>query len=147
MAKTLTLVIPVICAVTFGFAMFWLWLDQHCHLSNPSDLAVIWSAPSPLGSQCFGSDTFSTITFVFAVWFEPTDVDKAIKPFLSESWKALTYTSPNLVELCAINQALGLPTPDGAILAILEAATEQHQFLLEQLLTTRFFSRATSAVP
>ncbi|XP_073687504.1 uncharacterized protein [Garra rufa] len=45
------------------------------------------------------------------VWFEPTDADKACKPFLSESWKALSYTSPNLAELCTMNHTLGLPTP------------------------------------
>uniref|UniRef100_A0A8C9T7J7 Zgc:136858 n=1 Tax=Scleropages formosus TaxID=113540 RepID=A0A8C9T7J7_SCLFO len=45
------------------------------------------------------------------VWFEPTDSDKACKPFLSESWKTLTYTSPNLMELCTMNRTLGLPTP------------------------------------
>ncbi|KTG33320.1 hypothetical protein cypCar_00001425, partial [Cyprinus carpio] len=46
-----------------------------------------------------------------AVWFEPTDADKACKPFLSESWKALSYTTPNLAELCTMNHTLDLPTP------------------------------------
>ncbi|XP_048871132.1 uncharacterized protein zgc:136858 isoform X2 [Brienomyrus brachyistius] len=67
-----------------------------------------------------GNIPVSTIRYVCSVaktnavpvWFEPTDVEKAKKPFLSESWKALTCTTPNLVELCAMNQALGLPTPD-----------------------------------
>ncbi|XP_006633626.3 uncharacterized protein [Lepisosteus oculatus] len=45
------------------------------------------------------------------VWYEPTDTNKACKPFLSDSWKSLTYTSPNLSELQAMNQALGLSTP------------------------------------
>uniref|UniRef100_A0A8C1HSI6 Zgc:136858 n=1 Tax=Cyprinus carpio carpio TaxID=630221 RepID=A0A8C1HSI6_CYPCA len=45
------------------------------------------------------------------VWFEPTDADKACKPFLSESWKALSYTTPNLAELCTMNHTLDLPTP------------------------------------
>ncbi|XP_041109872.1 pseudouridine-metabolizing bifunctional protein C1861.05 [Polyodon spathula] len=45
------------------------------------------------------------------VWFEPTNVDKACKPFLSGSWKALSFFSPNLAELRAVNQALGLPVP------------------------------------
>ncbi|XP_051976137.1 uncharacterized protein zgc:136858 [Xyrauchen texanus] len=45
------------------------------------------------------------------VWFEPTDADKACKPFLSVSWKSLSYTSPNLAELCTMNQTIGLPTP------------------------------------
>lgn len=45
--------------------------------------------------------------------YEPTDENKASKPFLSDSWKALTYISPNLQELRAINQALGNPLPAG----------------------------------
>ncbi|XP_053321261.1 uncharacterized protein LOC128492651 [Spea bombifrons] len=45
------------------------------------------------------------------VCYEPTDVDKASKPFLSDSWKALTYISPNLKELISINVTLGCPVP------------------------------------
>lgn len=66
-----------------------------------------------------GNIPVSTIDYVcriakkhaVAVWFEPTDADKACKPFLSESWKALSYTSPNLAELCTMNHTLGLPIP------------------------------------
>ncbi|XP_010888082.2 pseudouridine-metabolizing bifunctional protein C1861.05 isoform X2 [Esox lucius] len=66
-----------------------------------------------------GNIPTSTIDYVCSVakkhavpvWYEPTDSDKVSKPFLSESWKALTYTSPNLAELCAIIRTLGLPTP------------------------------------
>lgn len=47
------------------------------------------------------------------VWYEPTDADKACKPFLSDAWKSLTYSSPNLVELCTMTRTLGIPTPDG----------------------------------
>ncbi|XP_056137694.1 uncharacterized protein zgc:136858 [Lampris incognitus] len=46
------------------------------------------------------------------VWYEPTDSNKACKPFLSDSWKSLSYTSPNLAELCTMNRILGLPTPE-----------------------------------
>uniref|UniRef100_H3DEZ4 Zgc:136858 n=1 Tax=Tetraodon nigroviridis TaxID=99883 RepID=H3DEZ4_TETNG len=46
------------------------------------------------------------------VWFEPTDSDKARKPFLSDAWKSLSYISPNLAELCTINRSLGFPTPE-----------------------------------
>ncbi|XP_010012556.1 PREDICTED: pseudouridine-metabolizing bifunctional protein C1861.05-like [Nestor notabilis] len=46
-----------------------------------------------------------------AVCYEPTDENKASKPFLSDSWKALTYISPNLQELRAINRTLGNPLP------------------------------------
>ncbi|CAN2387227.1 Indigoidine synthase A like protein [Pristimantis euphronides] len=41
------------------------------------------------------------------VCYEPTDIDKASKPFTSNSWMALTYISPNLKELLAINKTLG----------------------------------------
>uniref|UniRef100_A0AAY4C140 Carbohydrate kinase PfkB domain-containing protein n=1 Tax=Denticeps clupeoides TaxID=299321 RepID=A0AAY4C140_9TELE len=63
---------------------------------------------------CFVAEKFAV-----PVWFEPTDADKACKPFLSQSWKALTYTSPNLTELCTMNRALGLPTPAGLRLVLL----------------------------
>ncbi|KAG7454455.1 hypothetical protein MATL_G00259880 [Megalops atlanticus] len=66
-----------------------------------------------------GNIPVSTIDYVCSlarehavpVWYEPTDADKACKPFLSHSWKALTFTSPNLAELRTMNQTLGLPTP------------------------------------
>uniref|UniRef100_A0A4W3JZI2 Zgc:136858 n=1 Tax=Callorhinchus milii TaxID=7868 RepID=A0A4W3JZI2_CALMI len=45
------------------------------------------------------------------VWYEPTDFNKASKPFVSDSWRALMYTSPNLGELRSMNEALGLPVP------------------------------------
>ncbi|XP_067856189.1 LOW QUALITY PROTEIN: uncharacterized protein zgc:136858 [Heptranchias perlo] len=45
------------------------------------------------------------------VLYEPTDFTNACKPFESDSWKALMYTSPNLMELQAMNQTLGLPIP------------------------------------
>ncbi|XP_072519956.1 uncharacterized protein [Salminus brasiliensis] len=67
-----------------------------------------------------GNIPVSTIDYVCSlakkhsvpVWYEPTDADKACKPFLSDSWKALSYTSPNLAELCTMNHTLHLPTPD-----------------------------------
>lgn len=47
------------------------------------------------------------------VWYEPTDSEKACKPFLSDAWKSLSYSSPNLVELCTMNQTLDIQTPEG----------------------------------
>ncbi|XP_068129193.1 uncharacterized protein [Hyperolius riggenbachi] len=41
------------------------------------------------------------------VCYEPTDIDKASKPFTSDSWTALTYISPNIRELLSINRTLG----------------------------------------
>nr|XP_034983975.1 pseudouridine-metabolizing bifunctional protein C1861.05-like isoform X3 [Zootoca vivipara] len=66
-----------------------------------------------------GNVPLSTIQYVcqiarehnLAVCYEPTDVDKASKPFLSESWRALACISPNLRELRAINRTLGHPVP------------------------------------
>uniref|UniRef100_A0A8D3DUC4 Zgc:136858 n=1 Tax=Scophthalmus maximus TaxID=52904 RepID=A0A8D3DUC4_SCOMX len=46
------------------------------------------------------------------VWYEPTDSEKARKPFLSDAWKSLSYSSPNLGELCTMNKTLGIPTPE-----------------------------------
>lgn len=47
------------------------------------------------------------------VWYEPTDSEKACKPFLSDAWKSLSYSSPNMAELCTMNKTLGVPTPEG----------------------------------
>ncbi|XP_029951701.1 pseudouridine-metabolizing bifunctional protein C1861.05 [Salarias fasciatus] len=47
------------------------------------------------------------------VWYEPTDSDKACKPFLSDAWKSLSYSSPNLAELSTMNKMLGVTTPEG----------------------------------
>ncbi|XP_069759704.1 uncharacterized protein [Narcine bancroftii] len=66
-----------------------------------------------------GNIHISTINYVCSVakehsipvLFEPTDLTSACKPFVTDSWKALAYTSPNLMELRAMNQALGLPVP------------------------------------
>ncbi|RLW01861.1 hypothetical protein DV515_00007772, partial [Chloebia gouldiae] len=66
-----------------------------------------------------GNVPLSTIQYVcqlarehqVAVCYEPTDENKASKPFLSDSWKALTYISPNMQELRAINRTLGNPLP------------------------------------
>ncbi|XP_054242993.1 uncharacterized protein LOC128971456 [Indicator indicator] len=66
-----------------------------------------------------GNVPLSTIQYVcqlarehqLAVCYEPTDENKASKPFISDSWKALTYISPNLQELRAINRTLGNPLP------------------------------------
>ncbi|XP_066580345.1 uncharacterized protein LOC136771750 isoform X4 [Amia ocellicauda] len=66
-----------------------------------------------------GNIPVSTIDYVCSiarkhavpVWYEPTDPDKACNPFLSDSWKSLTYISPNLAELLAMNRTLGFNTP------------------------------------
>uniref|UniRef100_A0A8C9ZPD6 Zgc:136858 n=1 Tax=Sander lucioperca TaxID=283035 RepID=A0A8C9ZPD6_SANLU len=53
-----------------------------------------------------GNIPVSTIDYVCSiakknninVWYEPTDSEKACKPFLSDAWKSLSYSSPNLAE-------------------------------------------------
>ncbi|XP_062403096.1 uncharacterized protein zgc:136858 [Sardina pilchardus] len=91
-----------------------------------------------------GNIPVSTISYVCSVgkkhsvpvWFEPTDADKACKPFLSESWKALTYTSPNIAELCTMNRTLGLPTPTvlpESLEELLSCAASLSRPLLEHL--------------
>lgn len=70
------------------------------------------------------------------VCYEPTDEGKASKPFLSDTWKALTYTSPNLLELRAMNQSLGNTVPQDlptSLDGILEAAVTLTRPLLEHL--------------
>ncbi|XP_069551296.1 uncharacterized protein [Brachyistius frenatus] len=66
-----------------------------------------------------GNIPVSTINYVCSVakkhninvWYEPTDIEKACKPFLSDAWKSLSYSSPNLAELCIMNKTLGVETP------------------------------------
>ena len=40
-----------------------------------------------------------THTHTHTVWYEPTCVDKSVKPFLANCHSKITYTSPNLSEL------------------------------------------------
>uniref|UniRef100_A0A8C5PMM1 Carbohydrate kinase PfkB domain-containing protein n=1 Tax=Leptobrachium leishanense TaxID=445787 RepID=A0A8C5PMM1_9ANUR len=92
-------------------------IDIHCHITDTyvSQFAdCLRHAPL----ICIdGNVPLATIQYVcdFAkqnsipVCYEPTDVDKAAKPFLSNSWKSLTYISPNLKELISINLILGHP--------------------------------------
>ncbi|XP_054886592.1 uncharacterized protein zgc:136858 isoform X3 [Poeciliopsis prolifica] len=66
-----------------------------------------------------GNIPVSTINYVcslagkhnFNIWYEPTDAEKACKPFLSDAWKSLSYSSPNLAELSTMNKTLGLTVP------------------------------------
>nr|XP_043892086.1 pseudouridine-metabolizing bifunctional protein C1861.05 [Solea senegalensis] len=70
------------------------------------------------------------------VWYEPTDPEKACKPFLSDAWKSLSYSSPNLVELCTMNKTLGFPTPavlPNSVEEVLSAAVTLSRPLLEHL--------------
>lgn len=39
---------------------------------------------------------------LIAVWFEPTDSNRAGKPFKSSRWQNISYISPNLRELKCI---------------------------------------------
>ncbi|XP_059916430.1 uncharacterized protein zgc:136858 [Gadus macrocephalus] len=91
-----------------------------------------------------GNLPVSTIDYVcglakeraLSVWYEPTDSVKASKPFQSESWKQLSYSSPNLAELCTMNTTLGLQTPDvfpSSLGDVLSCALALSRPLLEHL--------------
>ncbi|KAJ4937851.1 hypothetical protein JOQ06_002481 [Pogonophryne albipinna] len=91
-----------------------------------------------------GNIPVSTIDYVCSiakkhninVWYEPTDSDKACKPFLSDAWKSLSYSSPNLAELRTMNKTLGLPTPEvlpSSVEEVLSVAVALSRPLLEHL--------------
>ncbi|XP_070687002.1 uncharacterized protein [Pempheris klunzingeri] len=91
-----------------------------------------------------GNIPVSTIDYVCSVaakhdinvWYEPTDSEKACKPFLSDAWKSLSYSSPNLAELCTMNKALGIPTPEvlpSSLDELLSVAVALSRPLLEHL--------------
>ncbi|XP_076588822.1 uncharacterized protein LOC143321944 [Chaetodon auriga] len=91
-----------------------------------------------------GNIPVSTIDYVCSVaskhninvWYEPTDSDKACKPFLSDAWKSLSYSSPNLAELCTMNKTLGFPTPEvlpSSLDEVLSVAVALSRPLLEHL--------------
>uniref|UniRef100_A0A671VH74 Zgc:136858 n=1 Tax=Sparus aurata TaxID=8175 RepID=A0A671VH74_SPAAU len=91
-----------------------------------------------------GNIPVSTIDYVCSiaskhsinVWYEPTDSEKARKPFLSDSWKSLSYSSPNLTELRTMNKTLGLPTPEvlpSSLNEVLSVAVTLSRPLLEHL--------------
>ncbi|XP_057692634.1 uncharacterized protein zgc:136858 [Corythoichthys intestinalis] len=91
-----------------------------------------------------GNIPTSTIKYVCSVakehninvWYEPTDSEKASKPFLSDAWKSLSYASPNLAELCTMNKTLGLQTPDvlpNSLEQVLSLAVDLSRPLLEHL--------------
>lgn len=70
------------------------------------------------------------------VWYEPTDTEKARKPFLSNAWKSLSYSSPNLAELAMMNKTMGLTIPEvqpGPLDEILRVAVALSRPLLENL--------------
>ncbi|XP_044049276.1 pseudouridine-metabolizing bifunctional protein C1861.05 isoform X2 [Siniperca chuatsi] len=91
-----------------------------------------------------GNIPVSTINYVCSiatkhninVWYEPTDSEKACKPFLSDAWKSLSYSSPNLAELCTMNKTLGIPTPEvlpSSLDEVLSVAVALSHPLLEHL--------------
>ncbi|KAJ7329105.1 hypothetical protein JRQ81_015279 [Phrynocephalus forsythii] len=91
-----------------------------------------------------GNVPVSTIEYVcriarehhLTVCYEPTDMDKASKPFLSNSWRTLACISPNLRELRAISQTLGYPVPadlPSKLEDILETAVTLASPLLKEL--------------
>lgn len=91
-----------------------------------------------------GNIPVSTINYICSiaskhninVWYEPTDSDKACKPFLSDAWKSLSYSSPNLAELCTMIKTLGIQTPEvlpTSLDEVLKVAVALSHPLLEHL--------------
>uniref|UniRef100_A0ACB8FMC5 Uncharacterized protein n=1 Tax=Sphaerodactylus townsendi TaxID=933632 RepID=A0ACB8FMC5_9SAUR len=88
-----------------------------------------------------GNVPVSTIQYIcqfarehrLAVYYEPTDVDKASGPFFSDCWRSLACISPNLRELRAINRTLGHPVP-ADLPSKLEDVVETAVFLVLPLL-------------
>ncbi|XP_077373399.1 uncharacterized protein LOC144016319 isoform X3 [Festucalex cinctus] len=91
-----------------------------------------------------GNIPASTIRYVLSiakqhninVWYEPTDSEKARKPFVSDAWKSLSYASPNLAELCTMSKTLGLQTPDvlpNSLEQVLSLAVALSRPILEHL--------------
>ncbi|XP_032379145.1 pseudouridine-metabolizing bifunctional protein C1861.05 [Etheostoma spectabile] len=91
-----------------------------------------------------GNIPVSTINYVCSiakkhninVWYEPTDSKKACKPFLSDAWKSLSYSSPNLAELFTMNETLGIPTPEvlpSSLEELLGVAVDLSRPLLEHI--------------
>lgn len=62
------------------------------------------------------------IKFIFLVWYEPTDVNKATRVFKTKSqWQnVLHFISPNRNELSIIGKYLGIPVPDNKLFMDLE---------------------------
>lgn len=71
------------------------------------------------------------------VWFEPTDIHKAAKPFHSNSWRMIDILSPNFNELRIMCKAAGMPeTPNVAELSdeeVVGKAKEMALFLAEHV--------------
>ena len=62
------------------------------------------------------------------VWFEPTCLDKAIKPILAGLQDKITYCSPNLLELCTmhntlVNESKSLPSGKQIDLKLFDLST------------------------
>ncbi|OQV16298.1 hypothetical protein BV898_09606 [Hypsibius exemplaris] len=49
------------------------------------------------------------MTATVEVWYEPTDIHKAAKPFQKEGYKFISYLSPNLKELQVIRSHFNIP--------------------------------------
>ncbi|KAM3870523.1 uncharacterized protein ACN63O_005641 [Diretmus argenteus] len=119
-------------------------MDIHQHISEQY-VSQFETQLSSASLVCLdGNIPVSTVDYVCSiakkhavnVWYEPTDSDKACKPFLSEAWKSLSYSSPNLAELCTMTKTLGIPTSEvqpSSLDEVLSCALALSRPLLEHL--------------
>ncbi|CAM1311378.1 Uncharacterised protein g5665 [Pycnogonum litorale] len=91
--------------------------DMNIHGSLSTDLISLYMKDIRKASMVVidGNIPGETMKFVIdechdkynvPVWFEPTDAMKAVKPFRDDTWKKITYMSPNFNELVCIHSEL-----------------------------------------
>uniref|UniRef100_A0A3P9L1V8 Pseudouridine-metabolizing bifunctional protein C1861.05 n=1 Tax=Oryzias latipes TaxID=8090 RepID=A0A3P9L1V8_ORYLA len=119
-------------------------MDIHQHITE-NYVSQFEKQVSSAALVCLdGNIPVSTINYICSlakkhninVWYEPTDVERASKPFLTDAWKYLSYSSPNMAELCNMNKTLGIATPDvlpTSLSEILHVAVSLSRPLLEHL--------------
>uniref|UniRef100_H2LF86 Zgc:136858 n=1 Tax=Oryzias latipes TaxID=8090 RepID=H2LF86_ORYLA len=119
-------------------------MDIHQHITE-NYVSQFEKQVSSAALVCLdGNIPVSTINYICSlakkhninVWYEPTDVERASKPFLTDAWKSLSYSSPNMAELCNMNKTLGIATPDvlpTSLSEILHVAVSLSRPLLEHL--------------
>ncbi|GFN86597.1 pseudouridine-5'-phosphate glycosidase [Plakobranchus ocellatus] len=72
---------------------------------------AIQSAPVVMIDGNFSENVIHSVvkkcaTYSTPVWFEPTDLRKCQKPFLTDAWRGLTVVSPNTNELLSMHECI-----------------------------------------
>ncbi|KAK8718745.1 hypothetical protein OTU49_014505, partial [Cherax quadricarinatus] len=76
------------------------------------------------------------------VWYEPTDIQKATKPWMDGRGQKVTFASPNLNELRSICSHLSL----GEVRSMPSRAEELPELLIQLLITTQPLLRTMKAL-